>query len=38
MHHYITVYEELGQRYAEAWIQIDLFGKCICFSKRRIKI
>ncbi len=38
IHHYITKYAEKGQRYAESWIQINLFGKCICLSKKRIKI
>lgn len=36
--HYITKYEENGERYAEAWVQINLFKKCFCFFKRRIKI
>ena len=36
--HYITKYEENGQRYAEAWIQVNVFGKCFCFSKRKIKL
>lgn len=38
IHHYITKYEEKGTLYAEAWMQIDLFGKAFCFSKRKIKI
>ncbi len=38
MKHYITKYEEGGQWYAEAWSQINLFGKCFCFWKRRIPI
>lgn len=39
MHHYITRYaEEDGTRYAEAWLQINLFGQCFCFWKKRIKI
>lgn len=36
--HYITKYEEGGQWYAESWIQINIFGKCICLFKRKIKI
>lgn len=36
MHHYITHYRENGKRYAEAWLQINLFGKAFCFCKRRI--
>ena len=38
LHHYITKYEENGSMYAEAWLQINLFGKCFCFCKRKIKI
>jgi len=38
IHHYITKYEEKGTLYAEAWMQIDLFGKAFCFSKRKIKL
>jgi hypothetical protein len=36
--HYITKYVEDGERYAEAWIQINLLGKVFCFWRRRIKI
>ena len=35
--HYITKYEEGGQWYVESWIQINIFGKCICLFKRKIK-
>jgi hypothetical protein len=38
MHHYISKYWENGIHYAEAWIQINLFGRCFCFSKRKIEI
>lgn len=38
MKHYITKYEENGKRYAEAWLQINVFGKCLCFWKKRIAI
>lgn len=38
MHHYLTVYEEDGKRYAEAWMQINFFGLCFCFSKRKKEI
>ena len=38
MKHYITKYEEDDQWYAEAWLQINLFGQCFCFWKRRIPI
>ena len=38
LRHYITKYEENGQRYAEAWLQIDFFGKFFCFSRKRISL
>jgi len=38
MKHYITKYVQNGVRYAESWMQINLFGKCFCFSKRKIAI
>lgn len=38
MKHYITKYTENEKRYAESWLQINIFGKCICFSKKRIEI
>mgnify|MGYP001771247138 CR=1 FL=1 len=38
MHHYITKYTEEGVKYAEAWIQLNIFGKSFCFWKRRIAI
>ena len=38
LHHYITKYEEGGRRYAEAWLQLDAFGRCWCFSRRRVEI
>lgn len=37
MHHYITSYEENGVLYSEAWLQINLFGRAICFWRKRIK-
>ena len=36
--HHITVYVENGNRYAEAWFQINLFGKAYCISKKRIQL
>ncbi len=36
IHHYITKYKENGRNYAEAWVQIDIFGKSFCLSKKRI--
>lgn len=38
IHHYITKYEENRKLYAEAWIQIDIFGKNFCISKKKIAI
>lgn len=38
IHHYLTKYEETGKLYAESWIQINLFGRCFCFSKKRIEL
>ncbi len=38
MHHYLTIYREGGERYAEAWMQINLFGLCFCFWKVKKKI
>jgi len=35
MHHYITKYTENGKRKAVAWIQINLFGKCLLSAKKR---
>lgn len=36
--HYITKYEEDGKLYAESWIQINIFGKCYCISRKRTEI
>ncbi len=36
--HYITKYEENNQLYAESWLQINIFGKCFCFSRKKIKL
>lgn len=38
MHHYITTYEECGEKYAEAWIQIDIFSLSFCLWRVKIKI
>ena len=38
MHHYITKYKEDGVRYAEAWLQVNLFGRSFCLWRVRIKI
>jgi hypothetical protein len=36
--HYITKYEEENKRYAESWLQINIFGRCYCFCRKRIEI
>jgi hypothetical protein len=36
--HYITKYEEDGELYAESWIQINIFGRCYCISRKRLEI
>ena len=36
--HYITQYRENGKRYAESWMQLNLFGLSWCFSRRKIEI
>lgn len=36
--HYITKYTSDGIRYAESWLQLNIFGKVYCFSKKKIVI
>lgn len=36
--HLITKYEEGGSAWAEAWVQIDLLGRCWCLWRKRILI
>lgn len=38
MKRYITKYKEDGKLYAEAWDQINIFGKAYTFHRRRIEI
>jgi len=38
MRHYITYYVMNETLYAESWLQINVFGKSYCFSKKTIKI
>ncbi len=38
LHHYLTIYTENGERYAEAWIQFDFIDWSWCFSRRRLEI
>ncbi len=34
VHHYMTKYDENNHSYVASWIQINLFKRCYCFSKR----
>jgi len=38
--HHITKYYDKNEkkRFAEAWLQINIFGKCFCFSTKKIEI
>ena len=38
LHHYLTKYrdDDEGRWSAVSWLQLDLLGRCGCFSKRRI--
>lgn len=36
--HYITKYESNGKKYAESWLQVNIFGKVYCFSIKRIEL
>lgn len=36
--HHITQYTSNGKRYVESWLQINVLGKCICFSKKRVSV
>ena len=39
LHHYITKYvDENDERIVESWLQLNLFGLCWCFSKRRVSL
>lgn len=38
MHHYITRYKEGEKWFAEAWLQINAFGKCFCFLRRKLPL
>lgn len=38
MKHHITKYRENGKRYAESWLQINAFGNCYCFWRKKIEI
>lgn len=34
----MTKYSVDGKRYAVSWIQLDIFGKSYCFSKKQIAL
>lgn len=36
--HYITKYYENGKKYAEAWIQINIFNRSFCILRKKIKV
>ena len=38
LRHYMTKYEEDGVLWVESWIQVNAFGRCWCFSKRKLQI
>lgn len=38
LNHYITIYGRNGKKYAASWIQLNIFGRCFCFSKREKEI
>ena len=40
LHHYITKYWDVDENalYVEAWLQLNIFGYCFCFSRRKKKI
>ena len=40
MHHYITKYTDMttGKRYAESWLQINIFGYALTFWSKKIPL
>ncbi len=36
--HHITKYKQNGKQFVAAWMQINAFGKCFCFSKKLIEL
>lgn len=38
LRHYITQYAEGGIKYAEAWLQFNIFNHCFCFMRRKIRL
>lgn len=38
MKSYLTKYRADGKRFATSWLQINLFGKALCFNQKTIEI
>lgn len=38
LNHYITIYGRDGKKYAASWIQLNIFRRCFCFSKKEKEI
>ena len=38
LRHYMTKYEEGDRLWVESWIQVNAFGRCWCFSRRKLQI
>jgi hypothetical protein len=40
IHHYITHYEDCSdsQHYVVSWLQLNIFGRCFCFSERKVRL
>ena len=38
LRHHLTKYTENGNKYAESWLQLNIFGKCFCFNKKKIAL
>ena len=36
--HYLTLYEENSNLYAESWLQLDVFDRSYCFLKNKKEI
>lgn len=36
--HHLTKYKTDGELYVATWLQLNLLGKCYCFSKKQIRI
>ena len=38
IHHYIAKYKENEKTYVESWLQVNVFGCALCFSRRKYEI